>query len=341
MNMNILVIGQGLAGVLVARALRRRGADVWVADTAETLNTASSIAAGIVNPITGKRYVKSWRFDEFFSIAKETYQKIEQEYGIVIWHEKPILRLLSSIEEANDWSARCAQKEYTGLLSECADPGAWPQLLHSGDRYGWIHQAARVDFAPLLHALRQESRSWGQWLAETVPYHQVESLLKTFDRIVFCEGHRAVGNPFFPDLPWQLAKGEACIVRIDHPLAAQIGEMLKKTMTLVPLGKGLFWCGATFEWNYPDENPAETQQQILLEHLREMLSVPFMVEKQLAAVRPTNKDRRPFLLNSPLNPAVWMLNGLGTKGALLAPGYAEQLCECITDNCLDNVQSGG
>jgi glycine/D-amino acid oxidase-like deaminating enzyme len=98
---------------------------------------------------------------------------------------------------------------------------------------------------------------------------------------------------------------------------------------LVPFGNRRFWCGATFEWNYANEETTAAQQQVLMHHLTDMLAVPFTVEKQLAAVRPTNKERRPFLLSSPLNPAVWMLNGLGTKGALLAPWYAEQLANRI------------
>jgi glycine/D-amino acid oxidase-like deaminating enzyme len=36
-------------------------------------------------------------------------------------------------------------------------------------------------------------------------------------------------------------------------------------------------------------------------------------------------DRRPVVLQSQIHPKVFMLNGLGTKGALLAPFFAQQL----------------
>ena len=101
--MNIFIVGQGLAGTLLAWNLRRRGGEVTIAD-ADLPGSASAVAAGIINPVTGKRFVKSWRFDEFFPVARATYLALEQELGVPIWQEQPIVRLLATAEEANDWS---------------------------------------------------------------------------------------------------------------------------------------------------------------------------------------------------------------------------------------------
>ena len=50
--MNILIIGQGIAGSCLAWELKRRGAEFTVADR-PVAETASRVAAGLVNPLPG------------------------------------------------------------------------------------------------------------------------------------------------------------------------------------------------------------------------------------------------------------------------------------------------
>ena len=51
--MNVLIIGQGIAGSCLAWELKRRGADFTIADR-PIAETASRVAAGLVNPLTGR-----------------------------------------------------------------------------------------------------------------------------------------------------------------------------------------------------------------------------------------------------------------------------------------------
>lgn len=320
--MKILLIGQGIAGTMLAWALQRRGAQVSLADAALP-GSASAVAAGIINPVTGKRFVKSWRFDEFFPAAKSAYQKLETELGIKVWSEQSILRLLVTPEEANDWSARCALPDYADFLRERGDAGSWAGLVKPGFKFGIIRQAARVDFQQLNSAFRQKTISTGVFLEKKLDSQEVEQLLGEYDNIIFCEGYRGQENHFFPDLPWQLAKGEALLIRFEDERASAIGEMLKKTMTLVPQGDGIFWAGGSYQWHFPDLMPSESEKTFILNHLKEMLAAPFEIIGHVAGVRPTVKDRRPFIGQSLVHPKVFIFNGLGTKGALLAPYWAE------------------
>lgn len=52
--MKVLIIGQGIAGSCLAWELKRRGADFTIADR-PIAETASRVAAGLVNPLTGPR----------------------------------------------------------------------------------------------------------------------------------------------------------------------------------------------------------------------------------------------------------------------------------------------
>lgn len=329
--MKIFIIGQGIAGTLLAWTLRRRGVAVTMAD-GDLPGSASAVAAGIINPVTGKRFVKSWRFDEFFPLAKSTYQTLEQELEVPIWQEQPIMRLLGTAEEANDWSLRCAQSEYLDFLQELPDGGAWESFVPAGFRFGLIRQAARVQFAPLLSAYRKKALKEGFLLEKPIDNQDLEPLSTHYDKIIFCDGYRSATNPLWSFLPWRPAKGEALLLRFDPALpTVQLREMLKKTTLLVPLGDGLFWAGASYQWYYPDLDPSQSEGDLLRQNLRSMLSVPFEVVDHVAGVRPTVKDRRPFLGWHPEQPQLGIFNGLGTKGALLAPFWAEHFAQHILE----------
>lgn len=324
--MRILVVGQGIAGTVLAWTLRRRGADVQVAD-ADFAHRSSSVAAGIINPVTGKRYVKTWRYDDFFPVAKTAYQAMQAEWGIPVWHDQTILRLLETPQETNDWAARVAAPDYADLLGERRDTGPWAEMLAPGFAVGEIRGAARVDFGTLLRAFWAETCSSGFFWDKKITPDEALRLTADYDAIVFCEGYRAWENPFFPNLPWQLAKGEAMLLRIRHPHAEQVREMVKKTLLLAPLGAGLFWAGASYNWTFEDNGPTAAEQDFLEERLAPFLRAPYEVVQRMGAVRPTVKNRRPFLGASPAHPSLFIFNGLGTKGALLAPYWAAHLAD--------------
>jgi glycine oxidase len=321
----ILLIGQGIAGTLLAWSLQKRGCEVYIAD-GNLLGSSSIAAAGIINPVTGKRFVKSWRFDEFYPVAKSVYQQLEQELGISIWEERPTLRLLGTPEEANDWAIRCAQAEYSEHLGESKDAGAWSPFLKPGFSFGVIRQSARAKLPQLVAAFREKLRASGTFIEENIEYQAVEGLLKIYDRIVFCEGWRATSNPYFPDAQFRVSKGEALIIRFPGcapPLPPS--DMLKKTMLLVPMGDDTFWVGSTYRWHFEDTLPSAEGREYILGYLHEMFEEPFEIVDHVAGIRPTMIDRRPVVEQSKINPNVIIFNGLGTKGALLAPYFATQL----------------
>ena len=328
--MKILIIGQGIAGTLLAWSLRRRGVQVHLAD-GNLAGSSSIAAAGIINPVTGKRFVKSWRFDEFYPVAKDIYQQLEQELGIQIWEERPTLRLLGTPEEANDWAIRCAQEDYAAHLGETEDAGAWTPYLKAGFRFGVIRKSARANLPVLVAAYRETLRQEGIFFAKSIEYQEIETLLQEYDRVVFCEGWRAEHNPFFPGTPFRVSKGEALIIRfLSHQTKALQElptDMVKKTMLLVPIGDATFWVGSTYRWHFEDTLPGEEGRDYILGYLNEMFDAPFEIIDQIAGIRPTMIDRRPITERSKLNPRVFIFNGLGTKGALLAPFFAEELAE--------------
>lgn len=271
--------------------------------------------------------MKSWRFDTFYPEAKKRYLVFQTSLGISVWEPYPVVRMLQGAEEINNWSARCAQEDYSALVSELPDGDDWNGLLRSGHHFGLIEQAARVNFQNLLPAYREHLKQSGKLMEEEVRPDQIPDFLQHFDTVIFCEGYRSTENPYFPALPWRLAKGEALMVRIESLQARKIGKMLKKQIMLAPLGDGLFWAGGTYQWHFPDLLPSAGEGALLKSRLEEMLAVPFEIVDHLAAVRPTVIHRRPLIGKSRHQENVYLFNGLGTKGALLAPYMANLLAD--------------
>jgi glycine oxidase len=316
-----LIVGQGIAGTILAETLLSKGAkiEVWEADFEDS---ASQVAAGVINPVTGKRYVKTWLLEEMYPFAKDFYQKIEQKLNIEIWNERAIVRLLSSIKEENDWAARCHLPQYENYIRESKDASTWQGLLKNNYFFGKLSGVAQVDFKPLIAAFRTFLVEKGIFKAKKFDFNKFEEEIKDFDLVIFCEGFRGQENPFFTHLPWKLAKGEALIIKLKQPIETLPTELLKKTMTLVPLANNTYWVGATNEWNYINSQPTENFKASIVNELEQILDIPFEIIDHLAAIRPTVEDHRPFIGVDSQNPKIAIFNGLGTKGALLGPYWA-------------------
>jgi glycine oxidase len=108
MKIDTLIVGQGLAGSLLAWELIARGQRVLVVDRDEAV-TSSKVAAGIVTPITGMRLAPTWRGEELWRYATAAYRRIETQTGQWLFRPIPIARLLATDKESLQWQKRLSQ----------------------------------------------------------------------------------------------------------------------------------------------------------------------------------------------------------------------------------------
>ena len=71
-----IIVGQGLAGTLLAHDLLENNQSVLIIDKPHAA-MASRVAAGLFNPVGVKRCIRSWRADDFLSFAIERYKFLE------------------------------------------------------------------------------------------------------------------------------------------------------------------------------------------------------------------------------------------------------------------------
>ena len=65
MDVDFIIVGQGIAGTVLADHLMAVGKNVLVFDE-PSLSNSSRVAGGLYNPITGRKMVKTWLADELF-----------------------------------------------------------------------------------------------------------------------------------------------------------------------------------------------------------------------------------------------------------------------------------
>ncbi len=312
MPVPIAIVGQGLAGTLLAWELERNGADFVIHD-AGVAGQASAVAAGMINPITGQRLVKSWRVEELLPLAREGYGAFATELGVPLWREMRVRRLWRNEAERRAF----AEKQGGGASADNADRLA-PFAGASDEQGCWIEGAAQIDVPVLLASARRRWVAAGR-LVETAG--NFSELRAQHELVILCTGAALRGEPALEFVPWMVAKGELLTIAVT---GLEPDVMLNDGHWVVPLVAGEAKVGATYapsDGNLSPTNEARTKLERAAETL---LQRPFQVRRHEVGLRLALPDKHPVAGRVPNQPQLGVLGGLGSKGVLLAPWLARQ-----------------
>ena len=311
MRADILIVGQGVAGTLLGWEMERAGLSFTVADRGHP-GAASMVAAGIINPITGRRLVKSWRYESLFPMARDSYRALEAWLGVSLWHEMRVRRTFADERERALGSDLQRQAELAPYI-ESVDDAGW-----------WIRNAARVDLQNALPAARRRWAEAGKLREEAVV---IASECERYALVIDCRGG-AVARARDPCAPWEFSKGE--VLELDVPGVAP-DVILNRRMWVVPTGPGTTMAGATHQPGVLDPQPSVNGRATIETAAREILGeTRFAVTGHRAGIRVNLPDKRPIAGRDPRNARLGVLNGLGAKGVLWAPQLARQWVEHLT-----------
>jgi len=335
MTIDYLIIGQGLAGSLLAWELMQRGCTVVIVDNG--LESASQVAAGLINPVTGMRLVKSADVDRLLPVAKQYYAQLAEVFQQDFYIEKPMLRLLRSEKELTHCVKRLADPDYSDYLGVITPPESSANTLASP--YGFLQQkqTGYLLTRPLLSCLKDFFIERGCYRSAVVDYQdiQLQPTLRwqdiNFKQIIFCEGHQATKNPWFSWLPFQPVKGE--ILTLQHQSLLP-DNILNFGDWLIPLDSRHIRVGATFDRENLDTKPTEFGKNALLNALKTIpvdLTQAILINHQ-AHIRPCTLDKQPFLGHHPHHPQLAIFNGFGAKGSLQIPWFCRQFADALLTN---------
>ena len=330
-SVDYIIVGQGIAGTLMHFALKKRGEKVLIIDNHHK-GSATKVAAGGINPITGKRYVKSWRFEELISAAKKTYRELEQLLDIEIFKDRNIFRILKNAGEENTWLGRSGDPLYADYFVENPSVNEFEEHLNSFPSIGEIRNGAQVNISHLVEKYRTHLLINEELISESFDYEKLEINPKIkyknieATNLLFCEGAASSNNPFFNYLPFELSKGEALTIKISN---SKLEKILRHKVSIVPTTPENYWVGASNDWEFSDDTPTQKGKEELEGYLKQILKSTYQIVDHKAAIRPTVKDRRPLLGKHPSHDNLFIFNGLGTKGASLGPALSEIMSDFL------------
>ena len=327
-EVDYLIVGQGIAGVSMAFRMLEAGKRIAVIDR-KVDNSSSKVAAGIINPITGRRYVKSWMFEDLLEEAHRFYESLSDRLNISCFEPKLIIRSLFNASEEQDWWLRRQDETYQPFMSEELQVEDFLTHIRPVYAYGGVEKGGRVRLRQLVEKwcayleaeklLRYDTFSYDK-IQMNGAYLEYESIRAK--HILFCEGAKAVQNPYFHDLNFRTTKGEVLLVRCPSLSRKSI---FKNKIFILPYEEDLFWIGSMYRLEENNEAPTQEAKDQLIELLSRAIDVPFEVVDHRAAIRPTIRDRRPLLGTSSKYPNIHIFNGMGTKGASLAPYFSKHM----------------
>ena len=329
--LDYIIVGQGIAGSCMARELISRGRKILIIDNSWK-DAACLVAAGVINPITGQRLVKSWRSEAAHPYAKKFYRGLEKELGADFFHDRKILQLCKSAEERELWLSRRHDVGYAEFIGVENPPRSFENLNDSFgsffiERSAWVEPQAAMDafkkYFSKLGVIRFENFDYGRLdlSKDLLQYGGVSA-----KKIIFCEGWQTQNNPFFSWLPMRPAKGEILTLKSSADISNHI---IHRGGWIMKCGENLFRVGSTWDRENLNSSPTAAAQNELLAIAKNMLPAEsgFKIAAHSAGVRPCTATTRPHRGSHPEVPRLRSVNGFGSKGYALSPYFARHFAD--------------
>jgi glycine oxidase len=329
-QIDYIIVGCGLAGIAFCEQLKAHQKSFVVFDN--NSQQASTVAGGLYNPVVLKRFTAVWKSEEQLQLALPQYTKIEKELNQTFDYKVPVHRLFKNLEEQNDWFTASDQPRLENYLSASLIKNSNPNIK-ADLGYGEVLQTGRIDTKKLISAYKDDLKKQGLLITDAFQYDLLESKSQSLQykdmkakHIVFAEGYGLNNNPFFNYLPLNGTKGELLTIKAPD---LNLDEVVKSSVFIIPLGDDLYRVGSTYNWNDKTNVPTLEAKEELLNKLNTIINCNFKIVKQSAGIRPTTVDRRPFVGEHAVYKNYYVLNGLGTRGVMIAPYVAKALFDHI------------
>lgn len=338
MRVDYIIVGLGLAGIAFAEELNKQKKSYVVFE--DNSQNSSLVAGGMYNPVVLKRFTSVWNAKEQLQIALPFYKELEKKFNSTYSYKVDIYRIFKSVEEQNNWFLACDKIMLQDFMIPkiIKNNNEW---INAPFNFGKLINTGRIDVKKLVSDYRDLLINNNIFKHEKFLYNNIEfyndyivyNNLKS-KKIVFCEGFGLKENPFFNYLPMREAKGELLTI---HAPNLKVDFLIKAAVFVLPIGGDMYKVGATFNWKDKTKTPTNEGKEELIIKLNSFINCEYKIIDHTAGIRPTVSDRRPLVGKHKKHKQLAILNGLGTRGVMIAPLMAKKLFQYIENEIpLDN-----
>lgn len=325
--LDYLIIGQGLAGTCLAHKLIKENKTFKIVDIVS--NSASFVSSGMYNPVVLKRFTPVWNAQKEITKLIEEFTQLEKLLQVKLVYKSGLYRIFANEDEVKTWIKKSQRNEN---LIPFLDSTVYENInpyIKADYGLGKVEQCGKIFVRELLREFRKYLISKDQLIDDIFDFNSLDVKLEYIDykgiearKIVFCDGYALKGNPFFNHLPMEGLKGETMVI---HAQGLGLQDIVKSKVFIMPMEKDYYYIGATYYYREVNDEISEEGKKELTENLNKFLKIDYKIIKNFAGIRPTVIDRRPLLGRHPEKQNVYILNGLGSRGVMLAPTMAEEL----------------
>ncbi len=320
-----LILGKGLSGCALAMNLAMAGRTFSV-HYAAAKEAASEKAAGLMNPVTGRRMALTWNYGNIWPEAIRFYERsYEFLYGKKgsFLEERSIRKALFSREEMNFLEAKSAWAGFGEIVRISSRKEGDPDLFHDAAGWAEIKNGHWLDAPVFLRECHNFFSAQGLLSESEFRKEGLQKLPdgwffegKSYRYVVSCLG---LGCPWIARDLWPV-KGQLFVLEALPDWGA---DVLKTAAFFIPLGGGKILSGSTYEREFDHMDPDLAGFESIIDGLHPELRSAIRICGSRSGLRPTSKDRRPHILR--LDEGLFAINGLGTKGVSLAPWASAEL----------------
>lgn len=322
MNVDVAVIGGGIAGCFAAWELLATGRSVCVMDSPQP-GSATPVAAGLYNPIRFRDLAEVDEAVPLVALVRRRLAEIEQATGTALDVPNGIARLFGDAAARKRWEELAESSEIMGPVIEGDE---LPPEIRAPYGGGLTEHSGCVEPELLQSVLHDYYRARGALLEQRLGPEDLElgggdTALRVGDvkaqALVLCQGAGAASAPLLPGPQIDTLRGEVLRVRI---AGLSLNRPLHRGVYLVPRSDGSFVVGSTYERGTRELEPTAAAREALLKRLSKLTAADVKLLDQQVGLRPISSDGLPVV--GLIRPRVALVNGLGPKGVLYAPAAA-------------------
>ena len=333
MTIDVLIIGQGLAGTHLAFQCLAKGMSVCIIDK-QHKDASSLVAAGMINPIKGKRLTKLWKSEQDIETCLNYYKRIEDALGTTILRDLNMVRIINTDETVEYVRKKRLDPEISPYLQKKIQTDAYPECHHTYKMALNIDGVRQIDTQVLLQKSRAYFIEKNCLITEDVKIKEIVQAKNSVHYkkiragfVIFCDGHQATHNPFWKHLPFENVKGTTLTLQCE---GLKENTVYNNGKWLCPMTDGTHKLGTTSVWEFNDLAAPKEDIDYLEREFKKMMNTPYKHLSTNAGVRPVLKSRIPIAMLHPQHRNVGTINGLGGHGCFLAPLMAEKMIAQIT-----------
>ena len=171
-KVDVIVVGQGLAGTLIAHDLIEARQSVVVIDV-NLKASATRVAAGLINPVGMKRCIPSHNAHQYFPKAIERFLEIEQKLDTNFLEIKSILRMFANQEVKHDWQIKFSNTNMDRYISRFFEDNTYP-FLNDNHGSAEVYPSAHINLPTFLDKSREYFKSKRILLEERFDFSQFD-----------------------------------------------------------------------------------------------------------------------------------------------------------------------